>query len=162
LSDEQISAIEARLRSAPSPTASNMAACCFLMVQHRVRLLRWLLLRRGYALAPSPTASNMAACCFLMVQHRVRLLRWLLPRRGYALAPSPAVCALLCVVQGLSLFAALRRKLMEPSETALFAALRRKLMEPSETALFGARRRAKRKARPPVVWGTAPCARKRR
>jgi hypothetical protein len=35
--------------SGPSPTVSHMAACCLKVVQHRVRLLRWLLPRRGYA-----------------------------------------------------------------------------------------------------------------
>jgi hypothetical protein len=82
-----------------------MAACCFKVVQHLVRLHYPLLLRRGYALAPSPTASNRAACClqvmqhrvrrrrrrhskaaccFQVVQHLVRLLHYFLFRRGYA------------------------------------------------------------------------------
>jgi hypothetical protein len=74
---------------------SGKAACCFRTVQHRVRLLRWLLLRRGQP----PAVPNMAACCFKVVQHRVRLLRWLLLRRGYALAQRRAVRELCVVVR---------------------------------------------------------------
>jgi hypothetical protein len=68
----------------PASGCSGMAACCFKLVQHRVRLLHWLLFRRGYASRQPPAVSSMAACCFRMVQHLFRLHYWLLLRRGYA------------------------------------------------------------------------------
>jgi hypothetical protein len=124
---------------APSPTASNKAACCFQAVQHLVRLLYWLLLRRG----PSPTVSawprvvskrrntvsdgfSMAACCFQTAQHRVQLLRLLLPMRGYALAQQRAVWKLCVVARGsLRLFRHCCFVMVQPSPLSKSVLLRR-------------------------------------
>jgi hypothetical protein len=47
----------------PASGCFSMAACCFRMVQHRVRLLRWLLLRRGYASRNGGRFGSRALLC---------------------------------------------------------------------------------------------------